>query len=153
MRGESTALRAIGLAAFGLGFVASVARRGLCSMSPHRLAQRRWRTLTAGSICLRAPRTWGEVERLESGGYVIHNRARRHRIEGDAVWYGSAIELMIGPPDPPALPPIAPMREHRRTIEGTAGPIVASLRVANGVVPARDREALRVLRSIRANQA
>jgi hypothetical protein len=85
---------------------------------------------------------------LDCSGFVVHNRVRRDRIEGDAVWYGSAIELMLGPPDPPALPSLAPMKEHRRTLSTLSGPIVVSLRIANGVSPRRRREALKVLRSV-----
>lgn len=148
MRGATATLRLAGAIAVGIGYVGGVARRFGAAVPAPLMAGRNRRTLEAGVLRLRVPQDWGDVEPLERGGFVVHNRARRYRIEGDAVWYGSAIELMLGPPDPPALPSLAPMREHRRTIMTPIGPIAVSLRIANGVSPRRKREALRVLRSI-----
>jgi hypothetical protein len=148
MRGAGTTLRLAGTIAVGIGYVAGLGRRLCVTVWAPLIARRRWRTLETGALRLSVPLGWGDVEPLESGGFVVHNRARRYRVEGDAVWYGSAIELMLGPPDPPDLPSLAPMREHRRSIMTPSGPIAISLRIANGVSPRRRREALRVLRSI-----
>lgn len=142
-------MRLAGLIAMGIGYGLGRGRRCFAAVWPGNWRAARWRVLDAGHIKLRVPPTWGDLERLETGGLVVHNRPERDRIEGDAVWYGSAIELMIGPPDPAPLPALAPMREHRWTIESRHGPVVASLRVANGVSPGRAREALRALHSIR----
>lgn len=148
MSGTGASLRLAGTLALGLGYLAGLARRlAGAVLSAHR-ARGHWRTLNAGALRLRVPPGWGEVEPLHGGGYVVHNRPRRHRIEGDAVWYGGAIELMLGPPDPPVLPALAPMREQRRRIMTPGGPIAVSLRIAGGVSARRRREALRVLRSV-----
>lgn len=152
MSTHSALLVLVGRLAAGFGCAVGSAKR----LSPLRLLARsisadtRW--MQAGAVRLRVPASWGEVEPREGGGYVIHNRPRRHRIDGDAVWYGGAIELMIGPPNPPPLPALAPMHEHRRSISAAGETIVASLRIANGVTPDREHQALRALRSAHLRQ-
>jgi hypothetical protein len=149
MSGAGATLRVAGTVALAIGYGVGVVRRLSASARAPFFAGRNRRILDVGTLRLRVPQAWGDVEPLDGGGFVVHNRARRYRIEGDAVWYGSAVELMIGPPDPPQLPALAPMREHRRSLVTPAGPIVVALRIANGVPPRRRREAFRVLRSVR----
>ena len=111
---------------------------------------RGWRTVEFGPLRIRVPPGWGEVERTPDGGYVVHNRPSKDRIDGDAVWYSSAIELRIRRPDMRSLPRLAPMKEVSRLLQTGDGPVVVALQIANGVGPLRRREARRVLRLARA---
>jgi len=112
-------------------------------------ATRGWRTVEFGPLRIRVPPGWGEVERTPDGGYVVHNRPSTDRVDGDAVWYSSAIELRIRRPDMRSLPRLAPMQEVSRLLQTGDGPVVVALQIANGVGPARRREVRRVLRSAR----
>ena len=112
--------------------------------------KRGWRTVEFTSIRVRVPPDWGDVERTRDGGYVVHNRPVEDRIDGDTVWYASAIELRVRRPDMQGLPRLAPMQEITRRFETADGPVLVALHIANGVGPSRRREAHRVLRSARA---
>ena len=113
-------------------------------------ATRGWRTAEFNALRVRVPPDWGDVEHTSDGGYVVHNRPAKDRIDGDTVWYASAIELRVREPDAPGLPRLAPMQEITRRLETADGPLLVALQIANGVGPSRRREAHRVLRSARA---
>jgi hypothetical protein len=72
------------------------------------------------------------------------------RVDGDAVWYGSAVELRIRP-DSTARPALdqGATRCWKREIGTPDARLIADLHVAYGVTPARVREARRVLSSLR----
>jgi len=141
-------LRIIGTVASATGYVAAriaiVMRRIDTQLRP----MRGWRTVDAAGIRIRIPRGWGEAEGTPSGGLVIHNRPRHARIDGDAVWYGSAIELHV---------------ERGRCVHDRGGAMTVSTRtlgdgtdhvtlalcVARGVSPAQRRIAELVFASAR----
>ena len=133
-----------------VGYGAARARRAWHVMTSPRLEQRRWRTVRIGHLSLRVPPDWGDVERTPDGGFVIHDRPERYRIDGDAAWYSTAVELRIRRPEMQGLPDIAPMTETCRSIETRDGPVVVALAIANGVGPGKRRRAHRVLASVRA---
>ena len=110
---------------------------------------RGWRSLSLGAIAIRVPERWGPVEVGDDGGLVIHNRPAWLRVDGDAVWYGSAIELRIY--SSAHLPPVcvAPMRETRRTLKTDSETITLVLRIANGVERKQVEIARRVLHGAR----
>lgn len=103
-----------------------------------------------GPLEIRTPPTWGEIEQGQRGTLVLHNRPPRMRVDGDAVWYGSAIELRIQPHSQPrpGLDESA-MRCWRRQFGTPGASLTADLHVALGVTPARVKEARRVLASLR----
>ena len=149
MRLAVAAVRAIGCAALAGGYAFRKGRFAWQRTARRFGPARGWRRVEANGISLRTPPAWGDPEPLGDGIIVVHNRPRRHRVEGDAVWYGSAIELHIGRGAPMPLPALAPMSEVHRTVRTAEGVCTVSLRIANGVSDRRRREALRVLRSIR----
>jgi hypothetical protein len=83
---------------------------------------------------------------------ILHNRPSRMRVDGDAVWYGSAIELRIRPGSEtrPKLDARA-TRCWTRQLGSPRGSLIADLHVAFGVTDARVKEARRVLSSMRLN--
>ena len=93
---------------------------------------RGWRSLSLGAIAIRVPERWGPVEVGDDGGLVIHNRPAWLRVDGDAVWYGSAIELRVYSSAHPPPVCVAPMRETRRTLKTDSETITLVLRIANG---------------------
>jgi hypothetical protein len=116
------------------------------------LSRHRYRTIRIECLQLQVPPHWGDLERDPDGGFVIHNRPARSRIDGDAVWYSTAMELRIRRPGEDSVPRLAPMTVISRTIECEDGPWTVTLAVANGVGPARRREGYRVLSSARSMQ-
>ena len=140
----------IACASAGSAYVAALCRRSGLALYDKLGTTRGWRTVELTSLRVRVPPDWGDVERTPCGGYVVHNRPTKERIDGDTVWYASAIELRVRGPDAPGLPRLAPMQEFTRRLETADGPILVALQMANGVGPSRRREALRVLRSARA---
>jgi hypothetical protein len=131
------------------GFVLTHVREHLQQIQHFLFPYRNWRVVSLGDLVLRVPPGWSEVEPDPAGGFVIHNRPERFRIEGDAVWYGSAIELRIRQSEASALGTLAPMSGITRKIETHSGPVMLTLAVANGVGPRSRRTAFRVLRSAR----
>lgn len=131
-------------------YAAALCRRSGLALYDSVATMRGWQTLEFTSLRVRVPPDWGDVERTPDGGYVVHNRPIKDRIDGDTVWYASAIELRVRRPDMPGLPRLAPMREVTRRLETADGPVLVALQIANGVGPSRRREAHRVLRSARA---
>jgi len=111
--------------------------------------ERKWRRVTIGDLVLAVPEGWSEPEAIGDGGYVLHNRLRRHRIDGDAVWYASAIELHVRSSQAVPLPPSVTMNEHRRIVSGATGSYEVCLRVACGVGREIEQSAKRVLSSAR----
>jgi hypothetical protein len=105
--------------------------------------------LQYGPIALRVPHDWGTIEPGDTGDLVIHNRPAGHRVDGDAVWYGSALELRIYAGD--ARPTLAPMQSVVRSIGSLRCPITADLRIAGGVAGGGRKRGLAVLNSVRIN--
>ena len=118
------------------------------SLSAQISPERGWRLIEAGDIELRVPPSWGNVEPDPLGGLVIHNRPRRFRVDGDAVWYASAIELRIPPRGSPLPRSAEAMTTYHKMIgSGSAAAVTIELAIADGVGLAQRRIALRVLNS------
>jgi hypothetical protein len=132
---------------FALTKAGRLLRSGLMTVSP----ERGWRAMSAGDIVVRVPPEWGDPEDDPAGGFVIHNRPRRFRIDGDAIWYASAIELRFRPAGVPLSRSAEGMTLARKTI-GTGAPLVVELAIANGVGPEQRRIAWRVFASVKARQ-
>ncbi|SKC99282.1 hypothetical protein SAMN05445504_7683 [Burkholderia sp. CF099] len=103
-----------------------------------------------GPLEVRTPPAWGEIEHGPRGTLVLHNRPARMRVDGDAVWYGSAIEIRIQPDSVPR-PELneGATRCWRRELGAPGVSLIADLHVAFGVKPARVKEARHVLSSLR----
>jgi hypothetical protein len=143
------ALGILGRLALRLGYVGGrlqhlwAPARQFCSL------RRRWRTLRVGELALRVPPGWGDIEADVDGGYVLHNRPRRLRLEGDAVWYASAIELRILAPAAKTVPANPAMTRISRQLAAAGGSLLLLLMIANGVGPKQRRIARKVLASAR----
>lgn len=142
----SVAVRALrlvaGLAALA-GYAAETARAALGSGSPTPAAG--WRTLEGGGVRLSVPGDWGDLERDAGGALVVHNRPRRFRVDGDAVWYSSAIELRIFRGAHMPARNSEAMSATRRIVTLPDGAATIELAVANGVGPSLRALAERVL--------
>jgi hypothetical protein len=109
------------------------------------LPYRSWRAVWIGRVIVSVPPDWGDPERNGSAGWILYNRPRRLRIDGDAVWYGSAIELRVSPRPPLASAGSSAMSEITKMIHCRSGPIFVTLAIANGVPEKQRRIAVRVL--------
>jgi hypothetical protein len=140
--------RIVGIVAAAAGYGA--ARIGMASgrIDAALRPMRGWRTVEAAGVRLRVPPGWGEVERSADGGLVIHNRPRHARIDGDAVWYASAMELHIAPGDRARAGGDA-MTVVIRTLGHGGDRVTLSLCIARGVSAGPRRAAERVLASAR----
>ena len=127
MRLQRQFMRAAGTFALWAGYGAGRARRAWHLAALSLLWRTRWRKLQLRDLKLRVPADWGDVEEASDGGVVIHNRPKRYRTDGDAIWYSTAVELHIGPAESHALPRLAPMQETCRTIPTAEGPVGALL--------------------------
>lgn len=143
-------LRALGLLALMSGYGLAHLRTAAGTLARLLNPQAGWRELRLGEIAISVPADWSEIEPDASGGFIIHNRPRRFRVDGDAVWYASTIELRIRRQDDGDVTPLAPMTGITRTIETSDGPVLLTLATANGVGPKSHRIGLRVLKSARA---
>lgn len=141
------ALRVVGATAAFLGYVHRSAVSTAAAAGARLLPYRGWRNEVMDGIALKLPPAWGEVEH-EPTGPVVHNRPRRFRVDGDAVWYSSAVELRVRDIDAPGLSAEAPMTEVCRIVGGDRGKVVAAA-MANGVSPAQRRVVDLILRSAR----
>lgn len=103
------------------------------------------RTVQAEGVRLRVPPHWGEPERDALGRFVLHNRPKRDRIDGDAVWYSTAVELRILPGRQAEARNAEAMTTRRRYLETPTGWVTVELAVANGVGSRRRKAADRVL--------
>lgn len=103
------------------------------------------RTVEAEGVRLRVPADWGQLERDLLGRLVLHNRPKRYRIDGDAVWYSLAVELRILPGRHLERRNAEAMTTARRYIATLRGPVTLELAVANGVGPRQRAAAQRVL--------
>lgn len=133
--------------AFAFGYAAS-------SLGNHSRAMRRalrwdWRTVCYGPIEIRTPPTWGEIEQGPDGMLVLHNRPPRQRVDGDAVWYASAIELRIYQGSQACPIVDGATSSWSRRLGSPEASLIADLHVARGVTSARTKEAQRVLHSLR----
>jgi hypothetical protein len=132
MRISSGVLRAVAKMAVFTGYAAAKTSARLRSRSVSPSAGN-WRNIAAEGVRLRAPETWGDLERDVLGRFVLHTRPRRFRVDGDAVWYSMAIELRILPGAPETLRNAEAMTVTYRTIETDRGPVTIELAMANGV--------------------
>jgi hypothetical protein len=144
------ALRGVGIAAAGLGYGWSHLRLTAYRLGAGLRPRRGWVARQLGDLVIRVPDNWSEIELDGRGGYVIHNRPRRLRIDGDAVWYGSAIELRIRRLDDGRSADDAAMGTTLRILDGTGGRIELVLAIAGGVEPRTRAIAQSVLRGARA---
>jgi hypothetical protein len=140
-------VRVLGRLAVWTGYASARGRLALAQVQRRLFPMRGWQTMHIGQLAIRVPPDWGEVEVDIGGGYVVHNRPCRLRVDGDAVWYGSAIELRIRQPQRPSPAPTAPMAEFTRVIACPGGTVELALALANGVAPQARRNALKVLGS------
>jgi hypothetical protein len=145
-------LRATGRLALLAGYAGRSAQLLFAQILARILPRRHWRLVRIGQMTIRIPPDWGEIEREPDGGYIIHNRPRCFRVEGDAVWYASAIELRIRTPGPWGTGQSSPMTYVERTFHFDDAPVVLTLAIANGVASKQRSTALRVLRSARAER-
>jgi hypothetical protein len=144
------ALRGVGIAAAGLGYGWSHLRLTAYRLGAGLRPRRGWVARQLGDLVIRVPDNWSEIELDGRGGYVIHNRPRRLRIDGDAVWYGSAIELRIRRLGDGRSADDAAMGTTLRTLDGAGGRIELVLAIAGGVEPGTRAIAQSVLRGARA---
>ncbi len=107
-----------------------------------------WRVVRIGPLAISIPPGWGDLEPDADGGFILHNCPRRFRIDGDAVWYASAIELRIHQRGLVTAVDASVMMETTRTILCPSGPMFLTLAVANGVGNKRHRQAIRVLERV-----
>ena len=142
-------LRATGALAMWTGYGCSRIRWNISALRAACFQARGWRSLSLGAIAIRVPERWGPVEVGDDGGLVIHNRPAWLRVDGDAVWYGSAIELRVYSSAHPPPVCVAPMRETRRTLKTDSETITLVLRIANGVECKQFEIARRVLHGAR----
>lgn len=133
--------------AFAFGYAASSFRN--CSCAVRRALRWDWRTVFYGPVEVRTPPTWGEIEQGPDGMLILHNRPPRQRVDGDAVWYASAIELRVyqGSQGRPTVE--GATRWWSRRLGSSEASLIADLHVANGVTSAGTKEAQRVLHSMR----
>jgi hypothetical protein len=136
-------------AAFAYGYAARSVR--LRWRAVRRALRLDWIAVHHGPLEIRTPPSWGEIEPGPEGTLILHNRPSRMRVDGDAVWYGSAMELRIRPGSE-ARPDLArATRCWSRQLGSPRASLTADLHVAFGVTPARVKEARRVLSSMRLN--
>ena len=131
------------------GYACSRIRWNISALRAACFQARGWRSLSIGAIAIRVPESWGAVEVGNDGGLVIHNRPDWLRVDGDAVWYGSAIELRVYSTARPPPVCVAPMTETRRTLKTHSETITLVLRIANGVERKQLEIAQRVLHGAR----
>lgn len=86
------------------------------------------------------------------GDVIVHNRARRFRIDGDAVWYSSAIELRIFAGERHRARNAEAMTVKSQTLALAERRITLELSIANGVGARQRMIAERVLQSARPMQ-
>ncbi len=136
----------LALASYGAGYIAnSVAK---ASRALRRVMRLDWLRIAHGPIMLKAPANWGQLEPAADGMLVLHNLPKRLRVDGDAVWYGTAIEIRIYQCPVPRKIVNDAARSFTKRLGSRKVPIIAELILANGVRPAKEREALRVYRSL-----
>jgi hypothetical protein len=140
------ALLPLAFGTFAIGYVAGGFGRTIRGV--RRLIRWDWRTVSYGPLRARVPQSWGEIETSPEGFLVLHNLPARLRVDGDAVWYGNAIELRIHRQGQSRPNIVEASRSWKRYLGSAEVPLVADLVVANGVRPAKEKEAREVLRSL-----
>lgn len=108
---------------------------------------RGWTEREMGNVRLKVPPSWGEVE-MEATGPVVYNRPRRFRVDGDAVWYSTAVEIRVRHREAPSLSHEAPMTEITRVLPFDRDLVVAAA-MANGLSRKARRTVEHVLKSAR----
>ena len=131
MTTASPALRTMARIAMLTGYCAAKARAWVGAS--RRSSIERWRIVEVEGVGLRVPADWGELERDALGRLVLHNRPKRYRIDGDAVWYSSAVELRVLPGRHVEPRNAEAMSTRRRYVETPRGYVTLELAVANGV--------------------
>lgn len=144
MTTDSSTLRAIANIAALAGYFGGRSGSFLRRLSVGH-CRRDFRVIEAEGVRLRVPTDWGELERDAIGRFVVHNRPRRFRIDGDAVWYSTAVELCILPGRHLEGRIAEAMTTTRRLVETSRGPVTLELAVANGLGPSQRAEAEKVL--------
>ena len=139
-------------AAMRKGHVGAHLRHRLNAIGKRLRGSRDWTARSIGPIEITAPPDWGDLEPSGEDCYVIHNRPRWARVDGDAVWYGSAAEIRFEPDDgrPQRRSTVnQAMTEECRVLVLEGRTVVAKLRIARGVGPRQRRIANKVFRSIK----
>ena len=139
-------------AAIRKGHAGARLRHRLNAIGKRLRGSRDWTARSIGPIEITAPPDWGDLEPAGDDCYVIHNRPRWARVDGDAVWYGNAVEIRFEPDDgrPDGRSTVnQAMTEERRVLALDGRTVVAKLRIARGVGPGQRRIANKVFRSIR----
>jgi len=149
MTWQRNVFRAAGYVAMWLGYAAASMSRTVERVEAALWPMRHWRPVQVGPLQVQVPSSWGDLEPDPQGGFVIHGRKREYRVDGDAVWYSSAVELRVRTSDAKTRPSNEPMSETCRSITTDSGVMVLAMAIANGVGRKRRREAMRVLKSAR----
>ncbi|WP_376703069.1 hypothetical protein RQ479_27260 [Mesorhizobium sp. ISC25] len=136
-------LRSAAWTLFAAGFLSKRLAAGVERIGHLIAARRHWKTFDLGAVAIEVPSDWGNVE-VTPGGYVVHNRTACARVDGDAVWYSSAIELHIGLAQRRPRQANAAFAYRHRVFASASGPIRLTLAIARGVGPAQRNIALRV---------
>lgn len=137
--------RMVGGLAVSVGYAVARTRAAAAALDGALRPTRGWRQIELGDIRLHVPPDWGAVEPDPPDGFVIHNRLRHARVDGDAVWYASAVELRIRKGNAPARDTGEAMAVSTRVLSGPGEAVTLSLAVANGISPRLRRTAERVL--------
>ncbi len=153
MRGlQRGALILLAEAAIRKGHAAARLKHRLNAIGKGLRGSRDWTARRIGPIEIAAPPDWGDVESAGDDCYVIHNRPRWARVDGDAVWYGDAVEIRFEPEDGRSDGHSAAnqaMTEERRLLALDGRTVVAKLRIARGVGQRQRRIANKVFRSLK----
>lgn len=131
--------------AAALAGYAAVKVRALIGAARRRNGADSVRTVEVEGVRLNVPVQWGDVERDGLGRLVIHNRPSRFRVDGDAVWYSSAVELRILPGRFVPARNAEAMTVTRRFIPTCGEGVTLELALANGMGAAQRAAAEAVL--------
>lgn len=147
MKMHVTLLRTIALAAATAGYTRQWISAAASVVADTFAPTRNWSERDMDGVTIKVPRSWGEVEQ-EPTGPVVYNRPRRFRVDGDAVWYSSAIEIRVRRTEAPGLSSEAPMSELSRALPFNSR-VVVTAAMANGLSRQPRRTVDRILRSAR----
>lgn len=139
--------RGVALCAIAAGYVMQRGSALIVAAVDRMLPTRGWSEREMGNARLKVPPSWGEVE-LEPSGPVVYNRPRRFRVDGDAVWYSTAVEIRVRHREAPGLSHESPMTEITRVLPFDRDHVVAAA-MANGLSAKARRTVEHVLRSAR----
>ncbi len=143
----TNAWRGIALCAIATGYARQLGSAFLECTADRLFPTRNWTERSMGGVSIKVPQAWGEVE-FEQTGPVVYNRPRRFRVDGDAVWYSTAIEIRVRHRDAPGLSHEAPMTEVTRSVPCDRELVLAAA-MANGLSRQSRRTVDRILKSAR----